>query len=197
MPLKIGGDNYEFAVVEAPLGSALIGKFQEGQAVSFRADSIDFFRRGEVLVYLDGGKWRRTRTGTLSDPLRILIPSAKVRAVRLPHEELAQLDKFWSNVQKKDVKGLVVLSGDVNEKGAKLLARSENRAVAQSAKAQVWLDGKGRVTKHGIAIRLQGRLGGAEVDGESSKLVSLRGVGTTRVEVPAEAKKALEGPPTK
>lgn len=190
----INAANYQFRFEESgPPSPPVEGKFQKGLPVHFRADGIEFYRAGEVLVYKDKDAWQRTRTGTLSDPLRILGPSAKVRAARLPHEELAQLDKFWTAVRKsKDGKGQTLLTGDLDEKGAKALARSENRPVAQGGKAQVWLDAKGQVVRYQITIRLLGRLGDAEVDGTATKAVAVSRVGTTKVEVPAEAKKVLE-----
>src|SRR4051812_30427938 len=82
---------YRFVAREGGAGGTVEAAFQGAVPLHVKADGIEFFRQGDVLVYQDGGQWRRTRTGTLSDPLRILGASAKVRGVRLPHEELARL----------------------------------------------------------------------------------------------------------
>src|SRR4051812_46011894 len=63
--------SYAFTLTEGP-GKPLTGAWQKGQPLAVTADGIPFLRKGAVLVYLDIGKWQRTRTGTLSDPLRIL-----------------------------------------------------------------------------------------------------------------------------
>ena len=94
-------------------------------------------------------------------------------------------------MKSKKEKGLATLSGDLDEKAAKLLARSENRPVAQSGKAVVWLDAKGQVAKYQIQLRLQGRLGGADVDGEITKTVVISNVGSTRVEVPGGGEEGI------
>lgn len=184
---------YEFTIEDAKQpGKAVTGKYQKGAPVFFRADNIEFFRAGKVLVYKDAGTWHRPRTGTISDPLRILAGTAKVRSARLPHEELAQLDKLWTGIKKDIDKGQTRLSGDLDKKAAEQLAPAENRSVAQDGKAQVWLDKDGQVIRYLITIRLQGRRGNVEVNGTAARSISVSGVGATKVDVPAEAKKLLE-----
>jgi hypothetical protein len=46
--------------------------------------------------------------------------------------------------------------------------------------------------KYRYTLRVQGRLGNADVDGTRTKTVNLSGLGTTKVEVPEAARKALE-----
>ncbi len=91
--------SYRFTVQD-PGGILVAGTFQKGAPVAFRVDDIDFFRQANVLVYRIGPTWHQTRTGTLSDPLPILAASAKVNAVRLPHEELILLGKVIQNIKK-------------------------------------------------------------------------------------------------
>src|SRR3954466_2586807 len=64
--------SYAFAVDEKPGppgAPPLEGKYQAGRPASFKADGVEFYRRGDALAYRDAGRWRRARTGTLSDPL--------------------------------------------------------------------------------------------------------------------------------
>src|SRR5436190_17088001 len=84
-------DSYAFTV-EEQLGP-VEGKYQKGKPLWCKADKIELFRKGETVAYKDGDKWLRSRTGTLSDPLRVLGAVAKVRGTRLPHEELAVVVK--------------------------------------------------------------------------------------------------------
>ena len=72
------------------------------------------------------------------------------------------------------------------------LARSENRGVAQEGTARFWVDADGRLVKYAVSIKLQGKIGGADVDGTVEKTVTLRGIGSTEVAVPEGARKALE-----
>lgn len=184
--------SYRFTQQDGMVKSAVEVKYQKDSPLYCKADGIEFFRKADVLVYKQGDTWQRTRTGTLSDPLRILAASAKVRAVRLPHEELAVVGAALTNIKKTATKGEILLSGDLGEEAAKKLARTEDRGNARSGAAKLWLDAEGRLTKYEIAIRILGKRGNAEVDGTVTKTVTLAGVGATKLEVPAAVKKALE-----
>jgi hypothetical protein len=186
--------SYTFQIEERPgrgTGGAFTGKYAQGQPTFFKADGIEFFKTGKALAYEQGGKWHRSKTGTESDPLRILGAAAKVRRAALPHEELAGFAKNLKRVKKAQEKGQTVYSGDLTDAAVKRLAPSEFRSVAQSGQAKVWVDG-GQVTRYAISLRLQGRLGGAEVDGTSLRTVTLSDPGKTNLEVPVAARKALE-----
>jgi hypothetical protein len=184
-------DSYTFRIEEKPT-AAVEGKYQKDRPVSFQADGIDFFRKGEVLVYRQGEQWQRSKTGTESDPLRILGAAARVRSARLPHEELANLDGHLKDVRREEDKGGAVYSGTLDDEAVKALVRSEYRSVARSGSARLWVNGDGQVTKYEVTIKVQGRLGNADIDGNTTRTVSVGDAGATRVEVPDGAKKALE-----
>jgi hypothetical protein len=171
--------NYAFTL------DGVSARHQDGQPLHVVADKIEFFRKDNILVYKDKGEWQRTRTGTLSDPLRILGPSAKVRALRLPSEELKLLSKAVANAK---AGAALDLDADL----ARKLARTEDADLAKSATAKFWLDADGKLAKYEIAIRVQGRRGNADVDGVVTRTVTLSGMGSTKVDVPAPALKALE-----
>jgi hypothetical protein len=188
---------YRFSVSSGNAAMPLEAAFQKDQPLYAKADQVEFFRKGDVLVYKQGDQWQRTRTGTVSDPLRILGASAKVKAVRLPHEELTTIAKAKIDWKKSDEKGRVIWIGNVDEGTAKLLAPIEDRGVARSAVVRIGLDAQGQVLQYEIAIRVQGRRGNAEVDGTIRKSVSVREAGKSKVDVPEGAKKALEQTPPK
>jgi hypothetical protein len=169
-------------------------KYQKGQPLWCKADGIEFYRKGDVLVYLDGGAWKRSKTGVESDPLRVLGAAAAVRRVPLPHEELPGLVKDLTAVKKADgkLKGSAVYTGTLSREAAKKWAPTEVRGVAQGGTVQVWVEPGGVVVRYAVLLRVKGRLGGAEVDGTSARSVELRAVGSTKVDPPAAAKKALE-----
>jgi len=170
--------------------SKIEGRYHRGSPLFLRADGIDFYRQGNRLVYQQDGKWHRTRTGTLSDPLRILGATAKVQSIRVPHEELAQLSKLLQNLKKSTEQGATILSGELSEAAARELARSEDRDVARGGSARVWI-ANGKVAKYQIAVTLKGRRGNAEVDGVAETKVTIAYPANASYETPAEAKKAL------
>jgi hypothetical protein len=186
--------SYSFQIEERPgrgTGGAFTGKYVQGQPTFFKADGIEFFKTDKALAYEQGGKWHRSKTGTESDPLRILGAVAKVRRATLPHEELAGFVKNLKAVKKDQEKGQTVYRGELTDAAVKKLAPSEFRSVAQSGTATVWVDA-GQVTRYMISLRVKGRLGGAEVDGTSVRVVTLSDAGTTKLAVPPAARKALE-----
>jgi hypothetical protein len=187
----IKADSYAFTVQEGGAG-AVEGKYQRDRPVSFTADRINFFRKGDALVYQLGGKWHKAKTGTESDPLAILGASAKVRGARLPHEELADLAKHLKNIKKVEEKKHTAYSGELTEDGAKALAKPADREVARGGTAKLLVDDQGRLARYEITIRLKGRRGNAELDGETTRTVTMKDVGAIKVEVPDEVKKLLE-----
>ncbi len=197
VPVKKAAEagNYAFTIDEKPsrgTAGAVEGKYQKGKPPFFEADKLEFFRQGDALVYKQAGAWKRSKTGVESDPLVVLGAVAKVRGATLPHEELAGLAKKLRNVEKSTLKdGTTLYEGKLTADGVKKLVRSEHAGVAQEGTARVWADAKGNVTKYEIAIRLLGRIGNAEIDGNSTRTVTLRAAGTTKVAVPEEATKAL------
>jgi len=186
-----GAESYSFTVKDGT-GSEVEATYQKGYPLSVRADRIEFFRQGDVLVYRQGENWQRTRTGTLSDPLPILGASAKAKAVRPPHEELTQLSAGVTDVRKSAGTDGTDYSGNLTEKAAKKLARIEDRDLARGGTVTVRVDSKGRLTGYEIAIQVKGHRGNADVDGTMTRTVTVKDVGTAKVEVPAAAKKALE-----
>jgi hypothetical protein len=184
----LSAESYRFSVQPGNAQPGVDVKYQKDIPLHVLADKIEFFRKDDVLVYKQGDAWQRTRRGTLSDPLRILGASAKVRDVRLPHDELAILGKSLFQVKQTDA----VVMGELRADAARQLARTEDRDLARDGSAKLWFDSQGRLEKYEIAIRVQGRRGNAEVDGVVTHTVTLSALGMTKVEVPPGAKKALE-----
>src|SRR5215510_12232499 len=105
--------SHGFVATDGP-GKPLVGVWQKDSPLSVTADGIPFFKKGDKLVYQDAGKWQRTRTGTLSDPLRILGPSARVRTLVPPQEELTRLAKEAKTVKKEKDGYTVTLTDEVS-----------------------------------------------------------------------------------
>ena len=58
--------------------------------------------------------------------------------------------------------------------------------------ARAWIDGEGRILKLEIAARVVASIQGAEVQLSATRTSTITGYDATKVEVPAEAKKAME-----
>lgn len=186
-------DSYAFTVRDSGPGGEVQGRYQRGQPVALRADGVDFFRQGDRLVYRQGDAWQRPRTGTLSDPLPLLGATARVRSVvRLPHEEVTALVQALGGVRADREGGRTVFTGTLDPAAARAFARVEDRDLVQGGTASLRLDERGRMQEYRITVRLQGRRGNAEVDGEAVRTIALSGVGDTKVPVPEAARKALE-----
>jgi hypothetical protein len=183
-------DSYAFTVKGA---QGVEAAYQKGMPLAMKADGIEFFRSGAIMVVKDGEIWRRTRTGTLSDPLRILGASAKVRDARPPHEELVKLQKHLKDALAADLARLVIITAKLDDAGAREAARTEDRDLARSGTVKLWIE-QGKLTQYEIVIRVQGKRGNAEVAGEVKTSVIITGVGATKVDPPAAVLKALEQP---
>ena len=188
---------YTFQIDERPgqgSGGMFQGKYEQGKPIFFLADKIEFFKKNETLAYKDTDKWERSRTGTLSDPLRILGAAAKVRGARLPHDEILELTKNIKQVKKiQDEKAKsTIFAGELEQAGARKLVPKSFEGVAQKGQAKIWVGLDGQINKYTLTIRVQGRQGNAEIDGEVSKTVALTGHGKTKIDVPEGANKALD-----
>jgi hypothetical protein len=186
-------ESYSFTIVDKS-GKGVEGAYQKDQPIFYRADKIEFYKKGDTLAYKQGEDWKKSKKGIESDPLAILAVSARVNAARLPHEELAILAKSLKDAKKEEKAkdGLEAYVANVTEDGAKKLAPTESQSVARGAVATLWVDKDGAVVKYTLTIRLQGRLGNLEVDGTTEKTVTLSEMGKAKIELPAGAKKALE-----
>jgi hypothetical protein len=187
---------YRLTIQEQPGQGAkatVEGKYQKNQPVFFRAERIEFFKRGKDLVYQDGGQWHKSKTGIQSDPLRILGAGAKVRAARLPHEELTALDGNLEKVKKagrKD-KDHTIYTGDLSAAALQKLTPTEFAGLAQSGTGKLWINARGLVVKYAFTLKVKGRRGNAEIDGSTGKTVALDELGSARVKVPEAARKLL------
>jgi hypothetical protein len=189
-------ESYTFQIDDKPgkgAGAGVEGAYQKGQPVFFKADNLSFYKKGDALVYKKGDAWMRSKRGVESDPLIVLASVAKVNAARLPHEELSGFGKLVKEAKKGDKEdGNTVYTADLTDEGAKKLAPTEFQRVAKSGTTTLWVNGDGELVKYAVRIRLQGKLGNAEIDGTAEKTVKLGDRGKAKVEPPDEATKALE-----
>jgi hypothetical protein len=114
--------------------------------------------------------------------------------VRLPHEDLTAVARVAKAVTRAGEKegGQTIYSGTIDKEASRALIPEGQRNVAQGGTAKFWVGADGAVTKYRIDVRIQGRIGNAEVDGTVTRTVTLSGAGATKVEVPEAARKALQ-----
>jgi hypothetical protein len=86
----------------------------------------------------------------------------------------------------------MVYRTDLTPEGVQTFVRSEHKSVARSGTLELELNEQGQVVRYSITLRLEGRIGNADIDGEFTRTVSLREMSRTRVEVPEAARRALE-----
>jgi hypothetical protein len=188
-------ERYAFTVEEKPGkgGAAVEAKYQKGRPLYCKADGVEFYKKGDALVYKQDDQWKRTKRGVESDPLRILGASAKANSLKLPHEELAVLVKGLKEVKKADAKddGNTVYTADLTEAALKQLTPSEFQGVATAGAVKVCVNGDGELVKYALTITLKGKRGNVEINGSTTKTVALTERGTAKVEPPEAAEKAL------
>jgi hypothetical protein len=172
---------------------AIEGKYQKDQPIYFKADQVEFYKKGDKLIYKQGEQWQRTKTGVESDPLRILGPSAKVRETVPPHEELNGLEKDLEEVKAQPSQGYAnAYTAHLTLNGCKKLLLPADQALAKAGRITFELDKDGKLVQYAFAIDIEGKRGNAEVKATVQKTIKLTNIGTTKVEPPDAARKALE-----
>lgn len=187
-------DSYGFQT--SPQGQKQNGveaKYQKGEPTYFKVDQIEFFKKGDKLIYKQDDKWQRTKTGVESDPLRILVPSAKVRETVLPHEELNGLDKQLDKVRSEPSSGYAAAyAAHLTVDGCKKLLLPADRELARSGRITFQLDKDGNIVEYALAIEIEGKRGNADVKGTVTRTVKLSDIGKTKLDVADAVRKALE-----
>jgi hypothetical protein len=182
--------SYAFKSFQGPKKEAVLeAEYQAGQPSRFIADKVEFLRKEKVLIYQQDGKWHKCKTGIESDPLRILVPSAKVRQQTMPHEELAGFDKHFKAVKKA---GKGEYAGELTLEACRKLLAPGDRQLAKRGMATLHLDKNGLVREYQIAIDIEGRRGNAEVMGTVIRTITIESPGAVNIKLTDEQKKLLE-----
>ena len=181
---------------EGSQGATIEGKFQKDLPIWMKSGELEIYRKGETLAVLRKGEWRplEARDGDRRKGRGSASP-ATLRALRLPHEELAGLAKQFKEIRKLEAKenDQTVYLGEMTEEAAKsfLDAHSERRLEgAASGTGRFWVTAAGEVAMVEIIVRVKGK--GKGRDAGVSRWITLSDVGTARGEVPEGAIKALD-----
>jgi hypothetical protein len=116
----------------------------------------------------------------------------RLRNFKAPAAQVIELAGFAKEL-KKDGEAIV---GELTEEGAKAQIRFGPNSNATNAKASVkfWLK-DGELAKYEIKAAGKLDFNGNEVDADRTSTIEIKDVGTTKVEVPAEARKKLDPAP--
>jgi hypothetical protein len=173
------------------------GKYEKDQPVALKSGALEAFRKGGLLVYKEGEEWKRAEK---KKGEKRADPTLALQAVRLPHEELEGVDKYFQTVEKAEAKenDCTVYSGALAETAAASLAsggaKTANKAAAlkYSGTGKVWVNADGRIVKYEFKIKAAGERNGKTIDQSIDRTVEISDVGSAKVEIPEGAKKALE-----
>ncbi|MFO0866857.1 MAG: hypothetical protein U0744_19835 [Gemmataceae bacterium] len=199
MQAFVEAKSYAWTSEEAPGAGVVpvVARYEKRKPLYVVADKLECYRQGNQVAYLGDQGWMRSRTGTLSDPLRILGSVAKVRSLTMPHEELTILLgsdlKEKRNSRTKDAKQtkwVFALTGDAVRK----LVPPQYAQVAQEGEAEVWAQAD-KLVRYRIEIGLKGTIGNAEIDGKYTHQVNVDAIGRTIVTPPEAAMRQLEPMP--
>lgn len=121
--------------------------------------------------------------------------SGLVKSIKLPGEELAGIEKKLKSVAKAADGDLTVYSGDLTDEAARDMLSAGRRGKNPTAggSMKIFVDAQGRIVKYQLegSIKTTNK-DGRDVEVKYSKTVELSNAGSTKVEIPEEAKKALE-----
>jgi hypothetical protein len=112
-----------------------------------------------------------------------------VRAFNAP---AAQAEELAGTAKELKVDGDVV-SGDMTDDGAKSQFRFGN-VTGPKGSVKFWIK-DGQISKYEFKIAGKADFNGNEVDVDRDTTIEISGVGTTKIEVPADAQKKLEPAP--
>jgi hypothetical protein len=131
----------------------------------------------------------------------------KLQSCRLPHEVLKELkSSSFKQVRREDTEGSRVFSGELTDAAIRQLMANKkgvgasDPSMAQgTGSARIWINGEGIVNKYEIVIDHKGNkdLGKTDgMEGKMTKTVEIRDIGSTKYDVPADAKKLFDAKST-
>jgi len=195
-------DRYAFKIETSILGvgnaqsTVVEGRWRRDQPTFMKSGETEVYRKGESMVLLRKDVWKKAdgREGTRR--IRGAFTVAGLRALRLPHEELAGIEKRFSAIRKLDAKegDQDVYMGDLTEEAAREMYDSQTERKAEVPPAgtgRFWVTPAGEVAMVEIIVRAKAKAKSSQETG-ISLWITLSELGTAKVEVPEGAAKALE-----
>jgi hypothetical protein len=171
--------------------------------VHFKNDQVEAYRSGETVVTKEGEAWtvlgRPEKPAQGEKPDRKLIAMQTLRTMKLPHEMFKDLGAKIKEVKREDSDGGKCFSGELTPEAAKELGSivtgrgggNKEPAIEFTGSIKVYVNGEGSITKVEIHTEGKGTVKEKEIVVKQDKTIELSEVGSTKSDVPEEAKKAL------
>jgi hypothetical protein len=194
-------DRYAFKIETTILGGSSVqstvaeGRYQKDQPAFMKSGELEVYRKGESMAVLKKDVWKKADGRDASRRLRGAFSLAGLRALRLPHEELAGIEKRFSAFRKLDAKegDQDVYMGELTEEAARELHDAHlerNAEVVPAGTGRFWITPAGELAMVELIVRTKAK--GKNREAGVSLWVTLSELGTAKVEVPEAAAKALE-----
>jgi hypothetical protein len=175
------------------------GKYQKDQPIALKTGTTEGFKKGAVVVAKEGEEYKKVekpKKGAKKDAS----PALAFYDVKLPHELLEGLEKSFEKVEKaaeKD-KDCTVWSGPLTAEGSRAVASTGAKGEAKAnltytGTAKVWINAQGAIVRYEASVDVKGDSAKGEINQHVTKTIEITEIGSTKVEVPEAAKKALEG----
>jgi hypothetical protein len=184
------------------------GRYDKDAGTTVRTSSHDFVTIGDKTVSCPIQRWDKVQDeDMMSASKRMMGMMGSSRPVSAPHADLAKFAAKLKKAKKVDAKETigetdctrfdVELTDGAAEDLVKELMPSMAGMLGQmeadlSAKAKFWVNGDGVIVKCELVGMLAGSLQGMDMEMSATRTSTLYDVGSTKVEVPEGAKKALE-----
>jgi hypothetical protein len=176
------------------------GKYDRDAGSWVRTDAFEFVTIGGKTAVRPVSEWRALKDDG-SDVQRLFYQGLSgARAPRPPHEDFAAWARAIATVKRGEgdarmyeVEFSTDFSRDLVQTlfpMGKWMDRIPIERPAGSAK--VWLDGEGRIAKMEVSAKVQASIQGMLVQLSATRTSTITDYDATKVEIPAEAKKALE-----
>lgn len=183
-------DRYSFKIETGSTGLAVEGRYQKGLPVWMKSGDLEVFRQGETLVASRKGEWRKmdVRDGDRGK-VRGQASKTSLRTLRLPHEELAGLEKRFKEIRKLEAK-----EGDQDVYLGELTAEAARGYVegAEIGTVRFWITPAGTLAMVELLVRPKAKGKERGNDSGMSMWITLSEVGTAKGDVPEAALKAFE-----
>jgi hypothetical protein len=187
------------------------GKHENGVGTWLKSETHEFFTVGKNTVTRPIAEWKKIESEDGEDPMAMQKNMMKMfsgsRTVAVPAADLTDLGKKLAKVKKSEKKETLgetecsVYEGELTDEAAEELVKDampmgrfmkQAGEVTHTGKMKAWVDSEGRIVKYEVKGTMSASLQGMELEMSSTKAVTLSGIDSTKVELPAEAKKALE-----
>jgi hypothetical protein len=195
-------ENYTFKV-ELKTGKAkhdagaIDVRYQKDQPLGLKVGSTEGFKKAGAIVYKDGEEWKRVEKPAKGEK-KNQPAAASFALVKLAHEELEGFEKSFEKVEKAPEKDrdCTVWSGTLTPTAARVLVSTGGKAdaknnAAYSGTAKVWVNAEGYIVRYEVVSTMKGEGKKGPVEEKITKTVDISERGSTRVEVPEGAAKAL------